>query len=63
MEVLSPCCSALQKVRRSKVSAFWYIQPDGLGCNSPLQEAKHTPFFAIGRWQKILCFEQKPKTF
>ena len=29
-------------------------RPDGSGCNSPVQRAKHTPFFAIREWQKIL---------
>ncbi len=47
-------CSALQKVRSSKTSEFTCIQPDGPGCNSPVQRAKHTPFFAIREWQKIL---------
>ena len=37
-------CSALRKVRMSNASEFTYIQPDGPGCNSPVQRAKHTPF-------------------
>ncbi len=32
------------KSRSSKTSEFRRIQPDGPGCNSPVQRAKHTPF-------------------
>ena len=42
--------------RSSKTSEFTCIQPDGSGCNSPVQRAKHTPFFAIREWQKILDY-------
>ncbi len=56
-------CSALRKVRTSNASGGRYIQPDGSGCNSPVQRAKHTPFFAIREWQKILVDRQKHKTF
>ncbi len=49
--------------RKSKASESTCIQPDGSGCNSPVQRAKHTPFFAIQEWQKILEDRQKPKTF
>ena len=52
MEVLSCRCSALRKVRKSKASEFRCIQPDGPARNSPLQEAKHVPFFAIGNGKK-----------
>ena len=38
-------------------------KPDGPGCNSPVQRAKHTPFFAIREWQKILVDRQRHKTF
>ncbi len=47
--------------RSSKTSGFTFIQPDGPGCNSPVQRAKHTPFFAIQEWQKILLNRQKSK--
>ncbi len=30
--------------RSSKTSESGCIQPDGTGCNSPVQRAKHTPF-------------------
>ena len=30
--------------RSSKTSESRCIQPDGPGCNSPVQRAKHTPF-------------------
>ncbi len=30
--------------RSSKTSGFTCIKPDGPGCNSPVQRAKHTPF-------------------
>ena len=56
-------CFALQKVRSSKTSEFRCIQPDGPGCNSPVLRAKHTPFFAIQEWQKILMNRQKSKNF
>ncbi len=46
--------SALRKVRKSKTSEFRFVQPDGPGCNSPVQRAKHTPFFVLRRGQKIL---------
>ncbi len=52
MEVLSCRCSALRKVGKSKASEFRCIQPDGPARNSPLQEAKHVPFFAIGNGKK-----------
>ncbi len=42
-------CSALRKVKSSKTSASIFIQPDGTARNSPLQEAKHVPFFVIRR--------------
>ena len=41
------CCSALRKGRKSNASEFWCIRPDGPARNSPLQEAKHVPFFVI----------------
>ena len=49
--------------RKSNASELTCIQPDGPGCNSPVQRAKHTPFFAIREWQKILVDRQKHKTF
>ncbi len=58
-----PRCSALRKVRKSNASEFRCILPDGPGCNSPVQRAKHTPFFAIQEWQKILVDRQRHKTF
>ncbi len=30
--------------RKSNASEWKFIQPDGPGCNSPVQRAKHTPF-------------------
>ena len=57
------CCSALRKSRKSNASESMCIQPDGPGCNSPVQRAKHTPFFAIREWQKILVDRQRHKTF
>ena len=62
-EAIPSRCSALQKVRTSNASEFIHIPPDGTGCNSPVQRAKHTPFFAIQEWQKILVDRQKHKTF
>ena len=62
-EAIPPRCSALRKVRTSNASGVMCIQPDGPGCNSPVQRAKHTPFFAIREWQKILVDRQKHKTF
>ncbi len=38
--------------RKSNASEFRYNQPDGPARNSPLQEAKHVPFFAIGNGKK-----------
>ena len=49
--------------RSSKTSVCRCIQPDGTGCNSPVHRAKHTPFFAIREWQKILVDRQKSKSF
>ena len=51
------------KRRKSNASESRCIRPDGPGCNSPVQRAKHTPFFAIREWQKILVDRQKHKTF
>ncbi len=47
-EVVWQHCSALRKSRSSKTSEFTSIQPDGPGCNSPVQRAKHTPFLPFG---------------
>ena len=62
-EAIPSRCSALRKVRKSNASGCVCIQPDGSGCNSPVHRAKHTPFFAIREWQKILVDRQKHKTF
>ncbi len=62
-EAIPSRCSALRKGRTSNASASTHIQPDGPGCNSPVLRAKHTPFFAIREWQKILVNRQKHKTF
>ncbi len=43
-EAIPFCCSALWKGRKSNASGVRCIQPDGSGCNSPVQQAKHTPF-------------------
>ena len=51
-ETIPSRCSALQKVRKSNASESKCIQPDGPARNSPLQEAKHVPFFAIGNGKK-----------
>ncbi len=52
--VLGIRCSALRKAEALRLLNLVLIQPDGSGCNSPVQRAKHTPFFAIREWQKIL---------